>query len=327
MYYNEEHAKRVKERGDNYEYIGSYKKCDTTIDGKNKSHKSWYIRVKCPYCNKEYDVGSNSFFNNNTKCKFCCNKYENSLAYYIQVELNEPLNKYWDWENNDINPYLIYKCSHIEIWLKCTNTNYHESYKTSPYRLKCGNGGCPYCHGKKTHKFDSFGYKYPEYSQYWGNNDKTPYEVPPYSHYEYNIKCSKCNKEFRDRLRGKKTRILCSDCNGSKLENKVAFVLNKYNIVYEHQKEFEGLLGVRGGNLSYDFYLPNYNILLECQGEFHDGVAYQLSEKDFIKQQEHDKRKFEYAIKHNYIPLEIWYWDYDNIEEILVRELELHKED
>ena len=30
-----------------------------------------------------------------------------------------------------------------------------------------------------------------------------------------------------------------------------------------------------------------------------------------------------YALEHNYIPMEIWYWDYDNIEEILIRELDL----
>ena len=45
---------------------------------------------------------------------------------------------------------------------------------------------------------------------------------------------------------------------------------------------------------------------------------------DFKRQQEHDRRKFNYALEHNYIPMEIWYWDYDNIEEILIRELDLH---
>ena len=37
------------------------------------------------------------------KCRYCCNKYENSYAYHIQIELNEPLEKYWDFEKNTLN--------------------------------------------------------------------------------------------------------------------------------------------------------------------------------------------------------------------------------
>ena len=36
------------------------------------------------------------------------------------------------------------------------------------------------------------------------------------------------------------------------------------------------------------------------------------------------KEKREYAKNHNIKLLEIWYWDYDNIEEILNKELDLH---
>ena len=40
--------------------------------------------------------------------------------------------------------------------------------------------------------------------------------------------------------------------------------------------------------------------------------------------EEHAKRKREYAKNHNIKLLEIWYWDYDTIEEILNKELDLH---
>jgi len=86
------------------------------------------------------------------------------------------------------------------------------------------------------------------------------------------------------------------------------------------------LIGVGGGNLSYDFYLPNYNLLIEYQGEFHDGTAIQQSKEKFKKQLEHDKRKREYADNHNINLLEIWYWDFDNIEKILKRELMINNE-
>ena len=44
-------------------------------------------------------------------------------------------------------------------------------------------------------------------------------------------------------------------------------------------------------------------------------------EKQFEIQQEHDKRKQEYAKAHDIKLLEIWYYDNDNIEEILNKEL------
>lgn len=69
----------------------------------------------------------------------------------------------------------------------------------------------------------------------------------------------------------------------------------------------------------YDFYLLKHNLLIEYQGEQHEKYKPGLhkSINDFEKQQEHDKRKREYAKQNNIKLLEIWYWDFDNIEKIL----------
>ena len=70
MYYNEEHAEIVIQRGDNYQYIGSYKRNEILNNG-NVAKES-YMRVKCPYCGTEYDV-SRSGFGHGSKCDNCCN--------------------------------------------------------------------------------------------------------------------------------------------------------------------------------------------------------------------------------------------------------------
>ena len=129
----------------------------------------------------------------------------------------------------------------------------------------------------------------------------------------------------QEKLNRNDTGVVCISCQSSKLEQNTKEVLDKYNIEYKTQVTYEGLIGLKGGLLSYDFYLPKYNILLECQGIQHEKFTKGLHEnkKDFLKQLEHDRRKFEYAMKNNYIPMEIWYWDIDNIEEILIRELGL----
>lgn len=95
---------------------------------------------------------------------------------------------------------------------------------------------------------------------------------------------------------------------------------------YEYQQYYEDLVGINNGELSYDFYLPKYNLLIEYQGEYHDGSAGNQTEEEFEIQKEHDIRKREYAVAHGIELLEIWYWDYDNIENILADYLKLHNE-
>jgi hypothetical protein len=56
----------------------------------------------------------------------------------------------------------------------------------------------------------------------------------------------------------------CPICNESKLERELASILDKQNVKYERQKRTKWL-----GRQSLDFYLPNYNIAIECQGIQH----------------------------------------------------------
>lgn len=110
----------------------------------------------------------------------------------------------------------------------------------------------------------------------------------------------------------------CPECKYSSGEQKIKEVLNKYNISYIPQKTFNDLKGLGGKCLSYDFYLPQYNLLIEFQGKQHEcPIEYFGGEEKFKIQQEHDKRKKEYTKLHKINLIEIWYYDIDNIEEIL----------
>ncbi len=94
------------------------------------------------------------------------------------------------------------------------------------------------------------------------------------------------------------------------------FINNK--IKFESQKRFDDLLGLGNGLLSYDFYIPQYNLLIEAQGQQHIAPKKLFGgEEQFQKQKEHDKRKREYAKKNGYRLLEIWYYDYNNVNTIL----------
>lgn len=95
-------------------------------------------------------------------------------------------------------------------------------------------------------------------------------------------------------------------CIKSKLEFAVESFLKKHNIHYEKQVRFDGLLGVNGGQLSYDFYLTDYNSLIECQGRQHFVPSKLFGGlNQFNIQQNHDARKKEFAEAKGYKLIEI----------------------
>lgn len=82
--------------------------------------------------------------------------------------------------------------------------------------------------------------------------------------------------------------------------------------------------------LSFDFYLPEYNLLIEYQGQQHENpttfgnMSVEKAQKQFEIQQEHDRRKRNYAQYHEIKLLEIWYYDYNNIHQILDDKLNIN---
>lgn len=134
-------------------------------------------------------------------------------------------------------------------------------------------------------------------------------------------------KEFtRDlgKLKAEGDFIKCPHCYKPKMEMRIEKFFNDNGIEYEAQKKFDDLRGLGDCRLSYDFYIPCINALCEAQGAQHTrSVNYFGGEEHFLKQVEHDKRKKEYALSHGYKFIEIMYYDFNNIEDILAKELNL----
>ena len=114
----------------------------------------------------------------------------------------------------------------------------------------------------------------------------------------------------------------CPYCNIVKGEKVIANFLLEHNIGFKLHKTYDDLIGVGGRELSYDFYLYDYDLLIEFQGQQHEcPVDFFGGTEQFIVQQEHDKRKKEYAKIHNIDLLEIWYYEFKDIEKILNNKL------
>lgn len=113
----------------------------------------------------------------------------------------------------------------------------------------------------------------------------------------------------------------CPFCTTSHGELYINKYLSDTNSNYDTQKEFDGLIGLGGGNLKYDFVIYSdkegikVQYLIEYDGEFHFYPI--MGKKQFNKQQEHDKRKDKYCIDKNIKLIRIPFWDFDNINTIL----------
>lgn len=106
----------------------------------------------------------------------------------------------------------------------------------------------------------------------------------------------------------------CPICNESKLEKEIAFFLEENDIKYEYQKRFSWL-----GRQSLDFYLPNYNIAIECQGEQHyrpvdfANKGDEWAKKAFLQISKNDYNKKRKLIENN---IELIYYTKPELQQI-----------
>ena len=149
------------------------------------------------------------------------------------------------------------------------------------------------------------------------------------THTEIELQHKYCNTIFKVKpTMFLSAKVRCPICTkNSNGEIAIRQYLDCLNINYKVHKTFTDLFGIGGGHLSYDFYIQNLNLLIEYQGKQHDKpIEYFGGKKQFEIQQEHDKRKRDYAKEHNIELLEIWYYDFDNIENILKERLSKFEE-
>ena len=311
--------------------VNSNAKVDIKCDGCGVTIKNvlWTNYTRSVHSNGKYYCTQcvRKLFNPESIRKGRIKNGENSIAKYIIDTYGENgIELYWS-KKNIRSPWDVSKGSQDTVWIKCQDTDYHEDYGLNSSSFTRGDR-CPCCShkGGKVHPWDSLGYLFPEVFDIWSDkNDTSPFEYTPYSSQYVWWKCPDSKHlDFKRRIKKSDyAEFRCPDCQFSKGEKRIEEYLLANHINYIPQREFDGLLGLGFKNLSYDFHLPECNILIEFQGIQHEKYIKGMhkSVKDFEKQVLHDRRKKEYAEKHNIVLLEIWYPDYDCIETILSQEL------
>lgn len=207
-------------------------------------------------------------------------------------------------EYKNMNTYLhIYhkKCNH--------------SFKRRVIKILNGNQvDCGFCGIQATLTFESAKYKLYELV-----GDE--YELLSLHNGVLEIRRLECGCVLHKTLSRIRIRGLKCDCQiQSKGESRVEKYLINNNIEYKKQYKFTDCKFYR--ELPFDFYLPQYNILIEYDGEQHYRILKHWGGLDsFIERKIRDTIKTIYCKENNIKLIRIYEYDFNNIENILNNKL------
>lgn len=268
------------------------------------------IQCRCKNCDNKWYITPDNLLHGNG-CPICRNnKLSNDRIKSVNKFVSD-LNII----NSDIEILGDYYGARENIKCRCKICNY--KWNALPTNLLKGKG-CPNCKAVKTKKRCTKSHEDFIHEMIDINPDIKIISKYLHSHDKVKCKCLKCNNIWESQASSLLCGVGCPQCNISKGENSIINYLESKNIRYERQKKFNELIGIGKRPLSYDFYLPCVNLLIEYNGRQHYmPIDIFGGEKYFKIQQEHDKRKREYANNNKFLLLEIPYWKYDEIINIL----------
>lgn len=298
-----------------------------------------------------------SFINANIVYKGICEKYDlidiNGYKYHCRLQhlLNNKLPNFVGINNP-------YSCENIKLWIKKNNKPFElisETFENAHtyLKFKCsccntvfernwnniysGGNGCRKCRYEnqkilqmrprsmsKEMLFD-----YPEICEDWNAKNKYSYEkYSAKSGFKVKWKCHMCGYEWETSIAHRvKDKSGCPKCSFkmSKGENIIYNYLQNKNIPFVKEAIFKDCRDINP--LPFDFYLPDYNICIEYDGEQHFkpvsfGCNKSAEEKNrrFLLTQKHDKIKNEYCTLKNIKLIRISYLFKEHISTILDKE-------
>lgn len=195
-----------------------------------------------------------SRFLKGSNCKYCSGKAKKTYEEFVKDarKVHEDIYDYSEF---------VYIGSHIPSNIICKK---HGIFPCSPTNHLNGYG-CPECKKEKLH--DLFVSNAEEFIE---KAKKIHGDKYKYNEVNYQGRCVPVNiicpihGEFwqtpSNHLQGKG----CKFCKSSHLENELKLFLKDKNFLTEQEKHLKWL-----GLMSLDFYIPQYNIAIECQGAQH----------------------------------------------------------
>jgi predicted nucleic acid-binding Zn-ribbon protein len=263
------------------------------------------LRVKHTKCGHVYKVRPNNFLSGQ-RCPYCYGNDKKTDAQF-QQEVRNLVGFEYTFLDAYVNNRTKIRVKHN----KCGHV-----YEVKPNSFLQGKR-CPKCFGNakkandlfKKEVFSLVGDEYIFLDSYVNNKTKIRVKHNECGHIYYVAPTEFFSHNTR-----------CPFCNSSKGELIITKILNKLSISYKAQKTFDDLKDSQP--LSYDFFIPDQNILIEYQGiQHYEPVDHFGGEDKFKLQQKHDKMKADYAKDHGYhlIAVPYTYDTFSNIKKYLIK--------
>lgn len=319
--------KRTKDWYESKGYDVSSKEIFVKAEDLSKSSER-KVKVVCDNCGCEYEIAWNHYMEHPTYtyCGKCRNtrRYQNNLS-KRQDKLYIKLLKVC----NNRGYALITTKSEIK-----NNTTYieyicpiHGIQKARLNNLINGKG-CPECAKDARRKMyqlsaDEVEHRISECGGVLLNKEEYINQTTS----NLRVLCPQCGNEFVASLRNftQHGGQVCDDCNTAESigEMKIRMYLESNNIHFIQEYWFSDC---RDKNpLPFDFYLPNNNVIIEFDGRQHFEETNHFT-YSFDKVKEHDKIKNKYCYDNGIKLIRISYKQINKIDEILNKELFLHKD-
>ena len=310
-------GKITKTINDIKEYIEANSKCKLLTNSKytGMNQKMDFL---CE-CGKVFTIAFNSFKAKQYKmCRSCANKIARG-SNRLKIE--------------DIKKVIL-ETSECEL-LESEYINNHTKMK-----FKCGCGEefytswevfsrkTPNNTNKKCNKCTSqYTWRYSEVIEFVRKNSECELLEDGYRtlHTKMKFKCG-CGeefyatfREFRDRMKRR-----CNACSKkrSSFEEHIAHILKKHNIRFVEQYTYDDCIGAKGVNKTpFDFYLPDYNTLIEADGQQHFEIKFGESEERLLETQHNDSIKTKFCMDNNIPLIRIPYWKASKSEKIILEKL------
>lgn len=276
----------------------------------------WQICIVCKECNKPYTTMWDSYKNKPGTCPECSinnshreqrlkkAKENNLVEAYLNIlnlwdyDKNEDIPENYSYRSNYDAHYTCNICGHP--WHGRINTIYMKSWSR-------GLTGCAACAGQIATPETCIAATHPYLVDYF--IDKTaPYRLKKNSNTKEDLMCPICGtiKKQADIPTLTKCGFSCPSC-GDKASFPERFMFNvliSVNANFEYQKVFSWSKHIftpdtqKYGDKKYDFYLLDFNIIVETHGRQHkDGSFERLGGKTAQQKQENDNLKRQLAEK------------------------------
>ena len=265
---HEEFVAKIALINPNIEIIGKFK-------GVTKK-----IKCRCKICEHVWSTDAQVLYKHG--CPVCAGVIKTPEIFYREVEEKFP---------NQYEFLTEYKGIHEDITVR--NKFCMHEFTSKAANIFNGDCKCPYCNGKKVLiGFNDLWTTHPHIAKML-KNQEDGYRYTAGSNKRLEWECRDCGTTYKkvvsDVVNNGLRCTLCSD--GFPIGEKIVYALLKHiNVDFEYQKIFDWL-----DDRKYDFYLKNYNMIIEVNGIQHYKESRSFTHTSLAEIQENDRYKYKMA--------------------------------